>query len=60
ISGLGGKLDLFAKNLNLYPYNSSGKFQGKLKTVSHSQIQPALVICPDSIECEQMTCKPLE
>ncbi|KAF8801340.1 hypothetical protein BYT27DRAFT_7115305 [Phlegmacium glaucopus] len=59
ISALGGKLDLFAKNLNLYPYNSKGKFQGKLKTVSHSQIQPALVICPDSIECEQMTCKPL-
>ena len=58
INSLGGKLDLFAKHLNLYPYNSRGKFQGKLKPVSHAQIQPAIVICPDSVECEQMSCKP--
>ena len=58
INSLGGKLDLFAKHLNLYPYNSRGKFQGKIKPVSHAQIQPAFVICPDSVECEQMSCKP--
>jgi hypothetical protein len=58
INSLGRKLDLFAKNLNLYSYNSRGKFQGKIKTISHTEIQPALVICPDSIECEQMSCKP--
>ena len=58
INSLGQKLDLLSKDLKLYPYNSRGKFQGKLKTVSHAAIQPALVICPDSIECEHMSCKP--
>ena len=50
IHTVGGKLDKFSKHLNLYPYNSKGKFQGKLKTISHAQIQPILVICPASIE----------
>jgi len=58
INSVGRKLDQFSKNLNLYPYNSRGKFQGKLKTISHAQIQPILVICPDSIECEEITCDP--
>ena len=58
INSVGGKLDQFAKHLNLYPYNSRGKFQGKLKTISHAQIQPVFVICPDSIECEEISCEP--
>jgi hypothetical protein len=58
ISSVGRKLDQFSKHLNLYPYNSKGKFQGKLKTISHAQIQPVLVICPDSIECEDISCDP--
>ena len=53
-----GKLDKFSKNLNLYPYNSKGKFQGKLKNISHAQIQSILVICPESIECEEISCDP--
>ena len=55
---MGRKLDQFSKDLSLYPYNSRGKFQGKLKTISHAQIQPVLVICPDSIECEEISCEP--
>jgi len=58
INSLGEKLDLLSKDLKLYPYNSRGKFQGQLKTVSHAAIQPALIICPDSIECENMSCNP--
>ena len=45
INSVGKKLDQFSKHLNLYPYNSRGKFQGKLKAISHAQIQPVLVIC---------------
>src|SRR5271169_2590347 len=58
IHTVGEKLDQFSKRLNLYPDNSKGKFQGKLKPISHAQIQPVLVICPNSIECEEMSCDP--
>ena len=58
ITTLGGKLDKLAKVLKLYPYNSKGKFQGKLSSVSHKEIQPILMICPSSIECEDLNCKP--
>jgi hypothetical protein len=58
INSMGRKLDQFSKDLSLYPYNSREKFQGKLETISHAQIQPALVICPNSIECEEMSCGP--
>ncbi|TFK36079.1 hypothetical protein BDQ12DRAFT_699783 [Crucibulum laeve] len=54
---LGIKLDNLAKALNLYPYKN-GKYKGKLKPVSHVAIKPVLVICPDSAECEEMSCKP--
>ena len=55
---VGEKIDKFSQHLNLYPYNSKGKFQGKLKTISHAQIQPVLVICPESIECQEISCNP--
>ena len=58
ITSVGEKLDLLSKDLKLYPYNSRRKFQGQLKTVSHAAIQPALIICPGSIECENMSCNP--
>ena len=58
INSVGRKLDQFSKDLSLYPYNSRGKFQGKLETISHAQIQPVLVICPDSIECKEISCEP--
>ena len=58
IFSLGNKLDSLAKLLNLYPYNKRGKFRGKLMPVSHSEIQPVLVICPDSVVCQSMNCEP--
>ena len=55
---LGIKLDELAKTLNLTPYNRHGKFTGKLKPVSHKEIQPVLMICPNSINCEDLKCEP--
>jgi hypothetical protein len=52
------KLDEFAKTLNLTPYNRHGKFTGKLKPVSHKEIQPILTICPGSVNCEDLKCEP--
>jgi hypothetical protein len=39
------KLDKLSKLLKLYPYNTKGKFQRKLPPVSHTEIQPAIVVC---------------
>jgi hypothetical protein len=44
--------------LKLYPYDDHGKFQGKLKPISHASIQAAQVICPNAIICETITCNP--
>lgn len=51
-------LDRLAKFLGLCPYNKSGKFTGKMKTISNKEIEPIHVICPDSVVCETMECKP--
>jgi hypothetical protein len=55
---LAEKLDNLAKVLKLSPYTAKGKFKGKLKPISHAEIQPVLIICPNSIECEDMACEP--
>ncbi|KAF8814413.1 hypothetical protein BYT27DRAFT_7082358 [Phlegmacium glaucopus] len=55
---LGKKLDSLAKLLGLFPYNKKGKFKGKLKSVSHDEIEPVLVICPDAIVCQSLKCNP--
>src|SRR5277367_6915374 len=52
------KLDGLAKLLNLYPYDSNGNFEGKLKTVAYKSIQAVQVICPYSITCETASCNP--
>ncbi len=52
------KLDLLVKLLNLNPYNKSGQFTGKLKPISHKEIKPIHIICPDAVVCETITCKP--
>ena len=57
IVALGLKLDSLAKLLNLHPYNSKEEFQGKLQPISNKSIQPALVICPNTMECQTLTCK---
>jgi hypothetical protein len=51
IKTFGLKLDGLARVLKLHPYDNNGKFQGKLKTVSHHLIKPVHIICPQSMEC---------
>ena len=58
VDNISQKLDAFAKLLNLYPYDSEGQFQGKLKTVSYKSIQAVQVICPHSVACETTSCNP--
>ena len=55
---LGSKLDLFAKMLQLHPIDKDGKFKGKMKPISHDELKPVIMICPDAVECETMTCNP--
>jgi hypothetical protein len=52
------KLVALAHILQFYPSDGKGNFLGKLKPVSQKAIQPTLVICPDSVECETMSCNP--
>ena len=58
ITAIGEKLNGLAKVLKLYPYDDHGKFQGKLKPISHASIQAAQVICPNAVVCETITCNP--
>ena len=57
IECLGLKLDGLAKLLKLYPYSSRGKYTGKLKSISHEDIKPAIAICPESVTCLNQDCK---
>lgn len=54
---LGLKLDSLARVLHLHPYDSTERFRGKLWPISHKSIQPALVICPNAMECQTFACK---
>ena len=58
VNNIGLKLDAFAKLLNLNPYDDNDQFQKRLNPVSHKSIQPILVICPNSYECETLDCPP--
>ena len=58
IDGVTQKLYGLAKLLDLYPYDSDGQFQGKIKAVSYKSIKAAQVICPISITCETTSCNP--
>ena len=58
VNGITQKLDGLARLLNLYPYDSDGQFQGKLKAVSYKSIQAVQVICPQSMTCETTSCNP--
>lgn len=59
VPALAEKLDECAKLLDLTPYDQNGNYTGKLKQVSHEQIQPVLVICPNSVNCEDVrNCEP--
>ncbi len=53
------KLDTMANVLNLMPvFAKSGKLKNKLATVSQHEIAAVHIICPASMECEDMNCKP--
>jgi hypothetical protein len=58
VNEISKNLDTLAKILGLYPYDSRGKFKGKLKPISYGTIQPAHVICPNAVVCQTATCKP--
>jgi hypothetical protein len=53
---ISSKLDGLAKTLGLHPYDTHGRFTGKLKSVSHADIEPAFIICPETMECETEGC----
>jgi len=57
ITSLSAKLSSCSKLLGLYPYNEKQKFTGTLKPISHSSIQPARLICPNSSVCLTKGCK---
>ena len=57
INTLAIKPNSLAKLSKLYPFNFKGKFHRKIISVSHMEIQPALIISPNSIECEDLNCK---
>jgi hypothetical protein len=57
VSSLSMKLVEFSHLLGLYPYNNKQKFTGTLRRRSHSCIQPALLICPNSSVCLTAGCR---
>jgi hypothetical protein len=54
---LGLKLDALARVLGLYPVNKSGKFKGRLKPVSHKNIQAVYTLCPNTPTCRTVGCQ---
>lgn len=52
------KLVALAQILQYYPLDDEGNFLGKLQPVSQKSIQPILMICPDAVVCETMSCNP--
>ena len=58
ITAIGTELDDLSKLLKLNPYDEDGIFQDKLQAISEKDIEPALVICPPTMECETETCNP--
>ena len=49
VSALAVKLNDFATLLKLTPYNSKGRFIGKVLPISYTTIQAVLTICPNSV-----------
>src|ERR1700730_9913895 len=52
------KLVALVHIMQFYSSDGKGNFLGKLQPVSQKAIHPTLVICPDSAECETMSCNP--
>jgi len=58
IKAIGTKLNALSKLLKLTPYDEDGTLVAQLKPVSEKSIEPVLLICPISMECETSTCNP--
>jgi hypothetical protein len=58
VTKLSGKLDNFARILNLTPYNCRNKSKGNLLPISYKSIQGILVICPNTPTCINANCDP--
>jgi hypothetical protein len=56
VASLSIKLSEFSQLLGLYPYKNKKKFTGTLQSISHSSIQPARLICPNSSVCLTKGC----
>jgi hypothetical protein len=58
ITPLTVKLDKFMDVLELNPFSKSGKSKNRLNSVSHDEITAVHIICPLSMECEDIRCDP--
>jgi CxC5 like cysteine cluster associated with KDZ transposases/CxC6 like cysteine cluster associated with KDZ transposases len=58
ITPLTVKLDELMDVLKLNPFSKSGKLKKKLLSISHQEITPIHLICPQSLECEDIECDP--
>ena len=53
------KLDAMASVLKLMPvFSKSGKLRNKLGTISQHEVTAVYIICPASMECEDINCQP--
>ena len=52
------KLDKLMDVLKLNPFSKSGKLRKRFQSVSHQEITPIHIICPQSMECEDIKCDP--
>jgi hypothetical protein len=52
------KLDELMDVLELNPFSKSGRLKKELKTISHNEIAAVHVICPISMQCEDVNCDP--
>ena len=59
VTPIATKLDSMASVLKLEPvFSKSGKLKHKLATIAQHKITGVHVICPTSMECEDLNCKP--
>ena len=58
ITPLTVKLDKLMDVLKLNPFSKSGKLKKRLQPISHLEISAIHIICPQSMECEDIKCDP--
>ena len=58
ITPLTVKLDKLMDVMKLNPFSKSGKLRKRLQPISHQEITAVHIICPQSMECEDINCDP--